>query len=164
MGGSRRDQRLTGAGMDARYEILFEPVRIGPVTAPNRFYAVPHATGHSPLMPNGSIALREMKAEGGWGTVAMQLAEIDPSSDISNLPIETFWDQQDIRSHRALTGRLRAKGALSAIEIAHTGMRGRGMAYGLPVWGPSNMPVLKPDVPMQCKANESWTPGVGQGS
>ena len=152
MGGFRRDRRLMGAGMDARYEILFEPVQIGPVTAPNRFYAVPHATGHSPLMPNGSIALREMKAEGGWGTVAMQLAEIDPSSDISNLPIETFWDRQDIRSHRALTGRLRAKGALSAIEIAHTGMRGRGMAYGLPVWGPSNLPVLKPDVPVQCKA------------
>ena len=138
--------------MDERYRILFEPVRIGPVTAPNRFYAVPHATGHSPLMPNGSIALREMKAEGGWGTVAMQLAEIDPSSDISNLPIETFWDQQDIRTHRVLTRRLRAKGALSAIEIAHTGIRGRGMANGLPVWGPSNLPVLKPDVPMQCKA------------
>jgi hypothetical protein len=26
-----------------RYDILFEPVKIGPVTAPNRFYAVPHA-------------------------------------------------------------------------------------------------------------------------
>ncbi len=138
--------------MDEQYRILFEPVRIGPVTAPNRFYAVPHATGHSPLMPNGSIALREMKAEGGWGTVSMQLAEIDPSSDISNLPIETFWDGQDVRIHRALTNRLRAKGALSAIEIGHTGMRGRGMASGMPVWGPSNLPVLKPEVPVQCRA------------
>ncbi len=134
------------------FKILFEPVKIGPVTAPNRFFAVPHATGHSPLMPNGSIAMREMKAMGGWGTVCMQLAEIDPTSDICDLPIEKFWDDQDIASHRILTERLRAQGALSAIELAHTGIRGRGMGTGMPVWGPSNLPCLKPQVPVQSKA------------
>jgi dimethylamine/trimethylamine dehydrogenase len=30
---------------DPRFDVLFEPVKIGPVTAPNRFYQVPHATG-----------------------------------------------------------------------------------------------------------------------
>ena len=30
---------------DPRYDILFEPVQIGPVTAKNRFYQVPHCTG-----------------------------------------------------------------------------------------------------------------------
>ena len=100
---------------DPRYAVLFEPVQIGPKTAPNRFFAVPHATGHSPLMPNGAIGLRAIKAEGGWGTVAMQLAEIDPTSDISNLPIETFWDETDIRSHARLTERIREHGDLSDI-------------------------------------------------
>jgi dimethylamine/trimethylamine dehydrogenase len=134
------------------YKILFDPVKIGPVTAPNRFFAVPHATGHSPLMPNGSIAMREMKAKGGWGTVCMQLAEIDPTSDICDLPIEKFWDDQDVTSHRLLTDRLREQGSLSAIELAHTGIRGRGMGTGMPVWGPSNLPCLKPQVPVQSKA------------
>ena len=133
------------------YDILFEPVKIGPVTAPNRFFAVPHANGHSPLMPNGSIKMREMKAEGGWGTVCMQLAEIDPSSDISNLPIEKFWDEQDVKSHARLTDRLRKHGALSAIELGHTGLRSRGMANGYPVMGPSNSATLKPGIPVQCK-------------
>ena len=41
---------------DARYDILFEPVKIGPVTARNRFYQVPHCNGMgwrdpSPLPP-----------------------------------------------------------------------------------------------------------------
>jgi len=27
---------------DPHYDILFEPLRIGPVTAKNRFYQVPH--------------------------------------------------------------------------------------------------------------------------
>jgi hypothetical protein len=30
---------------DSRYDVLFEPVKIGPVTARNRFYQVPHCTG-----------------------------------------------------------------------------------------------------------------------
>ena len=30
---------------DPRYDILFEPVKIGPVTAKNRFYQVPHCNG-----------------------------------------------------------------------------------------------------------------------
>lgn len=138
--------------VDARYAVLFEAVRIGPKIAPNRFFAVPHATGHSPLMPNGSIGMRAMKAEGGWGTVCMQLAEIDPSSDISNLPIEKFWDEVDVRSHARLTEKIREHGSLSAIEIAHSGLRSRGLANGYPVLGPSSLPVLKPEVPVQSKA------------
>ena len=52
---------------DPRYDILFEPVKIGPVTAPNRFYQVPHCTGLGWLRPRMVAALRGMKAEGGWG-------------------------------------------------------------------------------------------------
>ena len=137
---------------DPRYDILFEPVRIGPVTAPNRFFSVPHATGHNPLMPNGSIGMREMKAEGGWGVVAMQLAEIDPTSDISNLPIEKFWDDTDVKSHALLVERVKKHGALTAIELAHTGIRARNMDTGTPVLGPSSMRILKPQNPIQSKA------------
>ena len=97
--------------MASPYDILFEPVNIGPVTAPNRFYSVPHATGHSPMMPNGSIGMRAMKAEGGWGVVSMQLAEIDQSSNISNLPMETLWDAQDVRSHARLVEKVKEHGA-----------------------------------------------------
>lgn len=137
---------------DPRYDILFEPVQIGPVIAPNRFFAVPHATGHNPLMPNGSIGMRETKAEGGWGTVAMQLAEIDPTSDISNLPMEKFWDDTDVKSHALMVERVKAHGALAAIELAHTGLRARNMDTGTPVLGPSSMRILKPQNPIQSKA------------
>lgn len=137
---------------DPRYDILFEPVKIGPVTAPNRFFSVPHATGHNPLMPNGSIAMRAMKAEGGWGVVSMQLAEIDPTSDISNLPIEKFWDDTDVKSHALMVERVKAHGAITAIELAHTGLRARNMDTGTPVLAPSSLRILKPQNPVQAKA------------
>ena len=137
---------------DSRYDILFEPLKIGPVTARNRFYAAPHATGHSPLQPNGSIAMRETKAKGGWGVVATQLSEIDPSSSLSNLPVDTFWDPQDIRIQSKLVERLHLHGALAAIELGHSGLRSRNLSTGMPVMAPSGLPILKPEVPVQSKA------------
>ena len=50
---------------DARYDVLFEPVQIGPVTAPNRFYQVPHCTGMGYSRPRSLAAMRGIKAEGG---------------------------------------------------------------------------------------------------
>ena len=52
---------------DPRFDILFEPVRIGPVTARNRFYQVPHASSTGVDMPNTRKGLRAIRAEGGWG-------------------------------------------------------------------------------------------------
>ena len=69
-----------------RYDILFEPVQIGPVTAPNRFYQVPHASGMTNALPRVRAAFREAKAEGGWGVVCTGACSIHPSSDDSPLP------------------------------------------------------------------------------
>ena len=55
---------------DPLYDVLFEPVKIGPLTAPNRFFQVPHADGMGYTMPWGMAQLREVKAEGGWGVVS----------------------------------------------------------------------------------------------
>ena len=136
----------------SRYGILFEPVKIGPVVAPNRFYAAPHATGHGWLQPNGAIALRAMKAEGGWGTVTVQMTEIGPDSDMANHPMERIWDEGDIPRHRAQVEAIKQHGSLAAIELAHGGMRARNLTTGHSVIGPSALPVLRPEVPIQTKA------------
>ena len=78
------------------YDVLLDPIRLGPVTAPNRFYAVPHATGHSHMEPNGSIGLREMKARGGWGVVSMSITEISADSDLASHPMQRLWDDSDL--------------------------------------------------------------------
>jgi dimethylamine/trimethylamine dehydrogenase len=82
----------------------------------------------------------------------MQLAEIDPTSDISNLPIEKFWDDTDVKSHALMVERVKKHGALTAIELAHTGLRARNMDTGTPVLAPSSLRILKPQNPIQSKA------------
>src|SRR5205807_1622622 len=113
--------RLSSMVRNPRYDILFEPVRIGPVTARNRFYAVPHAAGMTNSMPHMRAKFRETKAEGGWGVVCTGYVSIHPSSDDAPLPFATLWDEDDVRSHALVTEAVHRHGALAGIELWHGG-------------------------------------------
>ena len=78
--------------LDERYRILFEPLKIGPVTAPNRFYQVPHCNGMGYRDVSGMVALRAIKAEGGWGTVCTEQVEIHYTSEITPFIELRIWD------------------------------------------------------------------------
>ena len=65
-----------------RYDVLFEPIQIGPVVAKNRFFQVPHCNGMGYMRPRAHAAMRGVKAEGGWGVVSTEEVEIHASSDI----------------------------------------------------------------------------------
>jgi dimethylamine/trimethylamine dehydrogenase len=123
----------------SRYDILFEPVRIGPVTAPNRFYAVPHASGMTNSMPHMRAGFRGTKAEGGWGVVCTGYVSIHPSADDSPLPYATLWDDNDIRSHALMTDAVHAHGALAGIELWHGGGSVSNKTSRLPPLSPSGI-------------------------
>ncbi len=134
------------------YDPLFESVNIGPVTAPNRFYAVPHATGHGHLAPQGAIALRETKAMGGWGTVCVQITEVSADTDLASHPIERIWDEAYLTVHAKQAESIKRHGALAGIELGHAGMRARNFTTGVPVIGPSHLPIIRPEIPVQARA------------
>ena len=120
-----------------RYDVLFEPVKIGPVTARNRFYAVPHAAGMTNAMPHMRAAFRETKAEGGWGVVCTGYVSIHPSSDDAPLPFATLWDEDDIRSHALMTEAVHRHGALAGIELWHGGGSVMNRTTRIPPMSPS---------------------------
>jgi dimethylamine/trimethylamine dehydrogenase len=104
-----------------RYDILFEPVKIGPVTAPNRFYAVPHAIGTGNQMPHTRAAMREVRAEGGWGVINTGYCSIHPSSDDAPLPTGRLWDDEDIAVHALMVDAVHRHGSLAGVELWHGG-------------------------------------------
>ena len=106
---------------DPRFDVLFEPVRIGPVTAPNRFYQVPHCTGMGYRRPQTLAALRGVKAEGGWGTVNTEYCSIHPSSDDEPFPSASLWDDQDVKNLAMVVDQVHAHGALAGVELWHGG-------------------------------------------
>ena len=112
---------------DPRYDILFEPVKIGPVTARNRFYQVPHCTGMGWQRPRTLAAMRGVKAEGGWAVVSTEYNSIHPSSDDLPHPSASLWDDSDVRAHQLMTDAVHEHGSLAAAELWYGGARTANM-------------------------------------
>lgn len=107
--------------MTSRYDVLFQPIKIGPVTAPNRFYQVPHCNGFGYRMPQGMAAMRGMKAEGGWGVVCTEETEIHHTTDLSPFFEGRIWGDEDIPTWQLMTEAVHKHGALAGIELTYNG-------------------------------------------
>ena len=108
---------------DPRYDVLFEPVRIGPHLAKNRFFQVPHCNGMGSVYPNSMAAMRGMKAEGGWAVVCTEETDIHPTGDITPIIEGRLWDDRDIPAFARMTEAIHRHDALAGIELVHTGHR-----------------------------------------
>ena len=126
---------------DPRYDVLFEPVQIGPVTAKNRFYQVPHCNGMGHSYPRTLAAMRGMKAEGGWAVVCTEECEIHPSGDISPYSEGRLWDDRDIPNHVRMVEAVHEHGGLAGIELVHNGLHSSNIYSRLPLLAPSHHPV-----------------------
>ena len=135
-----------------RYDLLFEPMQIGPRTAKNRFFQVPHASGMTNAAPHVRAAFRAMKAEGGWGVVCTGACSVDPSSDDSPFPNATLWDKSDIAAHRVMTDAVHAHGALAGVELWHGGAAAMNRTTRLPGLSPSGVPWMATHVPFMSQA------------
>jgi dimethylamine/trimethylamine dehydrogenase len=102
-----------------RYDVLFEPVRIGPVTTKNRFFQVPHCNGMGRAYPSAMAAMRGVKAEGGWGVVTTEQCDIHHSGN--HLRELRLWDEEDVPTLARMTDLVHEHGALAAVELVHNG-------------------------------------------
>ena len=126
---------------DPRYDILFEPVRIGPVTAKNRFYQVPHCSGMGYMRPRTLHRAREINAEGGWAVVCTEYCSIHPSASSDPHPQCTLWDEDDVRTLADMTERVHRHGALAGVELWYGGLSTGNHLTRENSLGPSSMPV-----------------------
>ena len=127
---------------DPRYDILFEPVDIGPVTARNRFYQVPHCNGMGYRDPTALAWMRGVKAEGGWAVVCTEQVEFHHSSDINPFIELRLWDERDVPMLARMADRIHEFGSLAGLELAYNGMNAPNF-YGREVpMGPSALPVM----------------------
>ena len=111
-------------GGESRYDILFEPVRIGPKVAKNRFYQVPHCNGGGYRDPSAVAEMRRTKAEGGWGVIFTEQTEIHPSSEITPFIEQHLWEDKDIPALAAMAEAMKSGGALAGIQLAYSGING----------------------------------------
>jgi len=125
---------------DPKYDILFEPIQLGPKTLKNRFYQVPHCIGAGSEKPGMQAYHRGIKAEGGWGACCTEYCSIHPESDDTSRVSARIWDEGDVRNLKAMTDRLHHFGALAGIELWYGGPHAPCMESRATPRGPSQIP------------------------
>jgi len=148
--GAGRDPARTTT-RDARYDVLFEPVKIGPVTARNRFYQVPHCNGMSRLYPSSMAEMRGVKAEGGWAVVCTEEVEVHHSSENTPYVEGRFWNDDDIPIFAKMCDKIHAHDSLAGIELSYAGAAASNRYSREIPMGPSVRPVDSLD-PVQIRA------------
>ena len=137
---------------DSRYDILFEPVQIGPVRAKNRFYQAPHCNGMGRTFPSSMAAMRGIKAEGGWAVVSTEQVEIHPSTDFTPGTECRMWSDQDVPYLARMCDAVHEYDALASIELCHNGMHAPNTYSREVPLAPSHMTSAHHNLPVQARA------------
>ena len=127
---------------DPRYDILFEPMQIGPLTAKNRFYQVPHCNGGGYRDPSAAAEMRRIKAEGGWGVVFTEQVEMHHTSEITPYIELRIWDDDDLPMLAKMSDKIHEHDALAGIELTYSGVNGPNLYSREVPRAPSALPIL----------------------
>ena len=125
---------------DPKYDILFEPIQIGPKTMKNRFYQIPHCNGFGSEKPLNQAHFRAMKAEGGYAAVCTEYCSIHPESDDTHRVSARLWDDDDIKNLGLMCDMLHEHGALAAAELWYGGPHAPCMETRCVPRAPSQIP------------------------
>ncbi|HSH43815.1 MAG TPA: NAD(P)-binding protein [Arenicellales bacterium] len=127
---------------DPRYDILFEPVAIGPVTAPNRFYQVPHCNGMGTHYPSAMATMRGIKAEGGWGVVCTEECDFHHTGDVTPAVEARLWSERDVPVMARMVEAVKRHGSLAGCELVYGGPAAHNRLSREVSLAPGDMPLL----------------------
>lgn len=127
---------------DPRYDILFEPVAIGPVTAPNRFYQVPHCNGMGSHYPSAMAAMRGVKAQGGWGVVCTEECDFHHTGDVTPAVEARLWSDRDVPAMARMVEAVKRHGSLAGCELVYGGAAAHNRLSREVSLAPGNMPLI----------------------
>jgi len=123
------------------YRHLFTPLRVGPVTVPNRIVFSAHLTNYAvdgqPSQQHA--AYYAARAAGGAGLIITE----EHSTHPTDWPYEKLihgYREDVIPGYRAITEAVHAHGCPIFAQINHNGGQSSSMYTRLPVWAPSAVP------------------------
>ncbi|MFP6740518.1 MAG: FAD-dependent oxidoreductase [Alphaproteobacteria bacterium] len=138
---------------DPRYDVLFEPIKIGPKVARNRFYQPGQCNGMGRVRPLGHARMRGVKAEGGWAVVHTEHCAIHRNADMFPEIVMSLWDDSDIPVLAKAVDEVHAHDSLFGVQLAYGGgFYANRLGREVPL-GPQSRPVVELE-PIQARAME----------
>lgn len=135
-------------------KMVFEPLKIGSITVPNRIARTAHASGlgHGNRISDGMIAYHEARAKGGCGLSILEACSVHPSSML--YPLGLF-DPVIIEDYRRMMDRIRPHGMRVFQQLWHGGNLYPACDGG-PGWAVSHMPGFLNRVGRRMNERQIW--------
>ena len=129
--------------MSSRYDVLYQPVKLGELTLRNRLLFPGHGTGLSVdnTPDDAHIAYLATRARGGVALVVTEIAQIEQRAVYSGQALRIVSDKQ-IPGYRRLADAIHAEDSHVLVQIFHPGREMHKQPDGRqPVaWAPSEVP------------------------
>ncbi len=139
--------------------LLFSPLRIGPLNAPNRIVCGAHFTMFiEPATTVGEPGFYGARygrylgerAAGGAGVIIAGQAQVHPTTAYQMRNNAIAWDEAAIPHFEQVTAPIHEHGALAFLQLAHNGGVNDGTWSKLPAWAPSAVAnYIEPPKPLE---------------
>lgn len=103
------------------HAVLFEPIKIGPVSIKNRLALAPTNTNYSDnhLVGDQTLAWYATRAKGGLGLIIFEATPVSPkAAETSIYNIHHFWEPEHIPGMRRLVETVHSYGAKIFIQLS----------------------------------------------
>ena len=124
-------------GPKGKFDILFQPIKIGPKVLKNRFYQVPHCIGAGSDRPGFPSRASLSQGRGRMGCDEHRVLLHPPEFDDVHRVSARLWDEGDVRNLSAMTKEIHKWDALAGVELWYGGAHAPCMETRATARGPS---------------------------
>ena len=142
-----------------KFEAMFQPIKIGNVTIPNRFVMCPMGNNFANTdgkMSERSIAYYEARAKGGFGLITFEATVVYEQAKGGPRKPCLFSDDT-VGSFKAAIAACHQAGAKVSIQLQHAGPEGNSKVTGYPLKSASAIPAsVKTEIPEEISTEELY--------
>ena len=142
-----------------KFEAMFQPIKIGNVTIPNRFVMCPMGNNFANTdgkMSERSIAYYEARAKGGFGLITFEATVVYEQAKGGPRKPCLFSDDT-VGSFKAAIAACHQAGAKVSIQLQHAGPEGNSKVTGYPSKSASAIPAsVKTEIPEEISTEELY--------
>lgn len=127
--------------MQDKFQLLFSPIGIGPMTVRNRIWQLPHFTGFNldGVISDRYVAYLTERARGGVGAIVTGQQMVHPSSE-HKLNEAFGFDEKVIPMYRRLADSIHENGCKLIFQLGHVGRQTDSSLSRIPILAPSAIP------------------------
>ena len=142
-----------------KFNAMFQPIEIGPMTVKNRFVVPPMGNNFANTdgtMSEQSAAYYKERAKGGFGLITIEATVVHKGAK-GGPRKPCLYDDSTIESFRKVIDGCHAEGAKVSIQLQNAGPEGNAKNAGAPITAATSIPsVCGRDIPKQLTTEEVY--------